>query len=346
MISHWETVEMPEMNPRTADTRLRILNDFAAHYGEKRPVGGIRRPDVAAWVAHLKGSLKNSQGTADGKCSHLKNLLDLAIRSGYYPEALGNPAEDAVKFTKADQEARAETHGWEAFSLGQLKTLFTPDNLRRTREPHTRRAFAIALFTGARVGEIAQLRVDNFEVVDGVDCMTFQGELKTKASKRRIPIHPELLRLGLLDWVKEQKNRGQVRLFPTVKLDGKSGKGNAISKGASKLLRTLDIRPKGENTRLGMHSFRDTVIQELQGSEDLKEERRRAYAGHASYEKQDRSSHKTAYMRAWTPQEIAAVFGGLTWGKWLDFDGLRTLLAQTDSDALLNKQTRKAKRKG
>jgi hypothetical protein len=51
-----------------------------------------------------------------------------------------------------------------------------------------------------------------------------------------VPIHPDLLQLGILDWVADQRRRGCTRLLPTVKLDGKSGKGNAISKGFSKLI--------------------------------------------------------------------------------------------------------------
>lgn len=65
-----------------------------------------------------------------------------------------------------------------------------------------------------------------------------------------MPIHPALIDLGLLDWVSEQRKRGCTRLFPTVKLDGKNGKGNALSKGFSKLLDTLAVKPAIEGTGL------------------------------------------------------------------------------------------------
>ena len=141
----------------------------------------------------------------------------------------------------------------------------------------------------------------------------------------------------------EQEKLGEVRLFPTVKLDGKSGKGNAISKGTSNLLARLKITvEEGKTTRLGFHSFRNNVIQELQGADASKllEERRRAYVGHAPYEKQDNTAHKLRYMRAWKPSEIEGLHGGITWGQWLDFDALKNLLAQTQSDADLNAQRR------
>ncbi len=345
MITHWETLEARDMLKATAEVRRKIVEEFAAHYGEKRPMEGVRRTDVASWLAAL-ATAGNSQSTRNNKASHLKMFFESAKRAGRYH--LENPADKAAKFGKADKEARAETHGWVAFTLSQLQTIFAPSNLRRTREPHTRRALVLGLYTGARVSEVAQLRVDEFVIVDGVKCVRYQGEYKTKTTKRLVPIHPDLLRLGVWDWMEEQKKRGEVRLFPTVKLDGKSGKGNAISKGTSNLLKILKIAPKDdETTRVGFHSFRDTVIQELQGADpdNVWAERRRAYVGHAPYEPRDNSAHKLHYMRAWKPKEIAGLHAGITWGQWLDFDGLKALLEQYESDSTLKKQARVAQRK-
>lgn len=347
MITHWETVEMPDMLAETGETRKKVLNDFAEHFGEKRPIADVRKTDVASWdAAHAKRG--NTKSTRKGKTSHLKMFFDLADRSGHYPgQVLGNPADKVVKFTKSDKSSRAETHGWRAFTLPELQLLFRPENLRRTREPHTRRALVIGLYTGARVGEVAQLTVKDFTTEKGVKCIRFQGQLKTTVSKRLIPIHPDLLALGLWDWYEEQKTRKEERLFPTVSLTGKSGKGNAISKGTSNLLDLLNIKvAEDETTRIGYHSFRSTVIQQLQTVDPrrLLEERRRAYVGHAPYEKRDTSSHAVNYMRAWKPEEIEGLHSGITWGEWLDLPALKTLLTQRESDAELKKQARQAKR--
>ena len=344
-ITHWETVSMGGMRLKaTAEERQKIIENFAAHVGEKRLIAELSRADVASWIAYLRGTRKNTTSTANTKAGHIVALFESAKRAGYYPAEWENPANDAVDFPKSAQDARAETHGWQAFTLDQLKTIFAPENFRRTREIHTRRAMAIALYTGARVGEIAQLRINGFKTVGGHEVMNFEGELKTDASKRQIPIHTDLIRLGLSDWVSEQKKRGSTRLLPTVKLDGKSGKGNAISKGFSHLLGLLGVKPtidadlaltKELDPIIGMHSFRDTLIQSLQGHVDL--ERRKAYVGH-SYEgrrphPQDmRGSHEASYMRIWTPEEIAIAFDGIHWGEWLDFDALHGLLKQSDEE--------------
>ena len=344
-ISYWQTVDMGAMRLKaTAVERQKTIEDFAAYVGHTRPVGELRRPDVASWVAHLRGTKKNQQSTAKKLAGHIKAFFDTAQRAGFFPADVVNPAQDVVKFTKADQERRAESHGWQAFTLDQLQTIFAPENFARTREIHTRRAMVIALYTGARVGEIAQLRLAGFTEIDGQAVMSFDGELKTDASRRTIPIHPDLIELGILDWVADQRRRGCTRLLPTVKLDGKSGKGNAISKGCSKLLDNLGIKPTIDPDlaltqelapKLGMHSFRDTAIQAMQGCAD--EELRKAYVGHqhegrGSRQDKVRGSHETAYMRAWTPREVSRVFSGLNWRGWLDVIALNVLMAQSDEE--------------
>jgi integrase len=344
-VSYWETVDKPAMrNAATAAERHKTIEDFAAHVGDKRPLPELRRLDVASWVAHRRGARKNEQSTTKKLANHIKAFFDAMRRAGFYPDDLSNPAHDVVKFTKKDQDERARTHGWQAFTAEQLRTIFSPANLGRTREIHTRRAMLIALYTGARVGEIAQLRLSGFRDADGQPVMRIEGELKTDASYRDIPIHPDLVRLGLLDWVLDQRRRGCTRLFPTVKLDGKSGKGNALSKGFSNLIELIGVAPtidpdlaltKTLAPRIGMHSFRDTLIQAMQGR--TSEELRKAYVGH-SFEgarprkEQARSAHEVSYMRAWSVEEIAQVFRGISWGGWLDFEGLAPLLAQTDEE--------------
>lgn len=82
----------------------------------------------------------------------------------------------------------------------------------------------IGLYTGARIGEIAQLRAEDISVTDGVPLLhiTDAGEgqrLKSNASKRSIPIHSELIRLGLLDYAKAIQAEGHERLWPMLKIE-------------------------------------------------------------------------------------------------------------------------------
>lgn len=63
----------------------------------------------------------------------------------------------------------------------------------------------LAMFTGARVNEIAQLTPDDVSVEGGVPVIriTDEGEgqvVKTEASRRKVPVHAKLVELGFLDY--------------------------------------------------------------------------------------------------------------------------------------------------
>src|SRR5690349_12926065 len=65
----------------------------------------------------------------------------------------------------------------------------------------------IGLFSGARLNEIGQLRKGDVERVAEIWCfrITDEGEdersVKTSAGKRVVPMHQELIQLGLLDYL-------------------------------------------------------------------------------------------------------------------------------------------------
>ena len=43
------------------------------------------------------------------------------------------------------------------------------------------------------------------------------GSVKTKSSRRRVPIHPALVKLGFLAFVAKQREAGHERLFPELR---------------------------------------------------------------------------------------------------------------------------------
>jgi hypothetical protein len=84
------------------------------------------------------------------------------------------------------------------------------------------------------------------------------------------------------------------------------------------------VKPQRANGIVSFHSLRKNVIQELQGSK-LPAERRRAFVGH---EPGEDDVHEVIYMRPWTAGELAELFPGLTWGKWLAVERLAELLSK------------------
>ena len=350
MIDRWKTVANSTIAPETFDTRLAILNHFAEHYGEHKPISGVRRTDVSAWTAHLAehgtDGKPNDKSTRINKCSHLKALFACAVSTGHYDSALENPATVEV-WGRGEKFKRTETRGMDPFTLDQLKRLFDPNNLAKVEMPHSRRAMVLGLYTGARVSEIASIQIRDFAVEDGVHHLRLLGE-KTESSERTIPLHADLIRLGVLDWVAQEKRAKSVRLFPGVNIERKS-KGGAISNATSNILRDLDIRPDNrgrKQKRVGFHSFRSNVIQLLQAGEEDFAERRHVYTGHQDEnDRRRKSAQRMHYMRPWTPAEVAVLLDRIDWGKWLDFDGLKALLAEREPDLAAIAAKRNAKRK-
>ncbi|MEQ6437488.1 DUF6538 domain-containing protein [Comamonas sp. w2-DMI] len=78
----------------------------------------------------------------------------------------------------------------------------------------------LGLYTGARIGELAQLRTTDITDEDGTPVLRITDEdgkrLKTDASRRSIPIHPELIRLGLLEYAEAVRKAGHESLWPIL----------------------------------------------------------------------------------------------------------------------------------
>ena len=78
----------------------------------------------------------------------------------------------------------------------------------------------IARFGGGREEEVLQLSPDDFGQEDGLDYYrirnTVGNSVKSTAGERRIPVHPKLLELGLMELVNLRRQQNQLRLFPDL----------------------------------------------------------------------------------------------------------------------------------
>ncbi|MES2279896.1 MAG: site-specific integrase [Pseudomonadota bacterium] len=120
----------------------------------------------------------------------------------------------------------------------------------------------IGLFTGARVGEIAQLQVADVSIQENINVfsITDEGEgqkVKTASGIRLVPVHSELVRLGFLEYVKSRKNAGDIQLWPMLpKRSGKPGGYFSQWFGMQKTKLELGTIPD-------FHCFRHTVRSQL-----------------------------------------------------------------------------------
>jgi integrase len=126
----------------------------------------------------------------------------------------------------------------------------------------------IAAFTGARLNELAQLRIADIKQVDGIWIfdITDEGDdtsLKTKESKRRIPIHPQLIELGILEYRDSVAAKGWEWLFQSIKPDINGRRSTRAGGWFRKFLTRIGV--KGDE-RGGTHRFRHTLADRLRAA--------------------------------------------------------------------------------
>lgn len=181
-----------------------------------------------------------------------------------------NPFANRRLMTK---DKRAQTQK-KPFGGDELKLIFAPELRETCDAPHKFWCPLIALFSGARVNEIAQLHLhDIYQSGDTwifkIDTDTPDKKIKNKASERAVPVHQKLIELGFLNYVEDVRKAGFLRLFPNLPRNTKNGYGDAVGDWFNG--RYLRPPPTGSKVkRAGIadpeksfHSFRYVVINRL-----------------------------------------------------------------------------------
>jgi integrase len=205
------------------------------------------------------------------------------------------PANPFRGLTDKSRNKRAKDER-DPFTLDELKAIFSAPmytgclSARRwsTPGPLIQRDMGdywvplIALFTGARAGEIIQLYTTDVREEHGVllfdiNKLEEDKRLKNLNSERVIPVHPTLVDLGLLALVERRRRDGQLRLFPEMKKGSDGYYSSPFSKHFSRFLKSIKVKT-GKNT---FHSFRHCFEDACRDS-DIPEEVRDTMQGHGA----------------------------------------------------------------
>lgn len=185
----------------------------------------------------------------------VSGIFNFAVRNGYMPS---NPAEgiQIKRQKRADQER-------EAYTAEDLMKIFHSEEY--TEGKH-RSSYAywtpyIALYSGCRLEEICQLHLEDIRQENEVWVFDINDKeekrVKTHSSARLVPLHPHLIKLGLLDHVDDLKAKGETRLFPELR-QRRDGYGQTVSKWFQRYKKSCGIA-QGKT----FHSFRHTFITHL-----------------------------------------------------------------------------------
>ncbi|MDQ2763609.1 MAG: site-specific integrase [Pseudomonadota bacterium] len=214
------------------DTHRAVARWFYDREG-RIPVNLITRKHVLSFKDKL---VAEGQSAANiiMKLSRLRTLLQWAFNNDH---AAANVAEGiTLKNTDKARNKRLP------FDLPALKMIFEgPVHAGGARPAGGKGEAAywlplLALFTGARLEELGQLRPGDVRQMEYPDaegvgrrgwfiCLTEANDgegdtttrLKNAASERVVPVHPELNRLGFVDFAKAAAKANSARLFPMLK---------------------------------------------------------------------------------------------------------------------------------
>jgi integrase len=191
----------------------------------------------------------------------------LVVESGAAVEvrkAKGRDQDARELFTRADLQQIFSAGPWFRTGRGER----TKSGTYREFSPHYYWLPLIALYTGARINELAQLSLSDLCLgSDGLwsiriaelDDLEEKKKRKNAYSRRLVPVHPKLEDLGLIRWRHALAKRGYRRLFPELKHDAIKGYGKAPTKWFSAYLGRLGWARDGRKT---FHSFRSTLVSE------------------------------------------------------------------------------------
>ncbi|MDR3410630.1 MAG: site-specific integrase [Formivibrio sp.] len=157
-------------------------------------------------------------------------------------------------------------------------------------------------YTGARIEELCQLIAAQVDEHEGTHCLLIypsRTRIKNNHSRRFVPLHDELLKLGFADHVARlRKEHGsQAPLFPGLKIKPSTGKvADAFSKWFDRHVVKLGIQKKvmtklqTEEHLHACHSLRTTFINNMRSAEgNYRKDLERLIVGHEGEDVHDQN---------------------------------------------------------
>src|SRR5690606_20998699 len=239
----------------------------------------IARATGKSWIALAKSNEDLSRGEIapgtfeDTYRAVIRRFLAWAITN--YQDR-GFPTSLTVKLIEYRGSKAGGANRQRAFKVPELKRLFEGPEMRGfARDPAEHHRFwlpHVGLYTGARVNELCQLHPKHdiqkepsgiwyFKITeDGEAVEDVRKSVKTGASRRLVPIHSALIKLGFIEYVERQRKAGAQLLFSPFKPSRGRASGEA-EKWFRGLLEDLGLRDETPGARLvGMHAFRSTLL--------------------------------------------------------------------------------------
>lgn len=246
-----------------------LLRALPANYSKNPKWRGKPLKDIAEF-AKSTADERLAMKTVKRHFSALGRLFDYLRRRGSIGET--NPAHGFEFPSKG--RANSKRQMWEGERLAKLFSSPVWTGCQSAAWRSTPGALVIrdekywlpllGLYHGNRLEEFAQLRREDIRCESDIWYFDINGEgdrqIKNEQSRRRVPMHPEILRIGFLKYVEMTALQPTDLVFPELRPGGPDNKlGFYFTKWWSRYRRDIGLYEKG----LDYHSFRHGVTTKL-----------------------------------------------------------------------------------
>jgi integrase len=273
----WQRLKKP------APSSVEIYESALTRFEQQNPglaVPEITKRHIRDHIEFLQSEGKSAK-TIEKEHGALRALLTVAEHEDW---VTSNPAKGVLLPSIESSKTRS-------YTPDEVSAIFAAPVFTASERPIGGKGEAaywvplVLLFTGARREEVCQLKLDHIRESDGVHFFAIDprddfGRLKTDESRRAVPIHPTLEKLGFLNYVAERRAEGGKLLFPLLDKPNKRGQvgakwGDWWCRYVRKVVGLTDKRLQPA------HAFRHLFITECRRL-NFREDYERRLVGHAA----------------------------------------------------------------
>lgn len=285
MADHLSDLAGARLHQKTVLESRHTLRLFAGILGEDVPVAALTQEHVRAFFEGVRHWPSNATKRPAYRDLSVQEVIKLA-KKNLEPEPAAwtmakhrqrlsvflvsllqgkhltvNPLDGIRAVSTPDAEDKGSP-----FTDAELQAIFDPIEFPKWASKYAHRWFGpiLGLYSGARVNEIAQLRLEDIDTIDGVPgFFVRQGgkgqSIKNRNSRRFVPLAKPVIDSGFLDYVEEARQGGGQQLFPDLPNSTGLGFGRQLSRQFSVYIKRQGIVAKGQ----GFHGFRHTMASRL-----------------------------------------------------------------------------------
>ncbi|UHC19412.1 site-specific integrase [Methylobacterium currus] len=198
----------------------RVMVQLAEFLGH-RDAARVTSEDLIAWKNSLVASGLAAKTIRESRLAPVRAIL----RWGVDNRRLTDNAAERITISVKQKPGQGK-RGFKDAEAAQILQAAATES-----DPVKRWVPLVCAYSGARLSEVCQLRVQDISEVDGIPVMHFDaeaGSLKNVGSERTVPLHSALVTAGFLDFVRRQKAGPLFPDLPPDKFGKRGGNGTKI----------------------------------------------------------------------------------------------------------------------